>query len=148
VIDKAMVMKRFVMRAGAFVLLVASYGCGKQARLVPVEGIVRIGGEPAANIAVQFLPDAVAGEPRPSSFATTDDEGIFRLLVAGDRQGAVVGQHSIILADCDEERPAQGERLQRPPRLHGRYSTMAGGLRATVEEDGGRLEIDVPAIQK
>lgn len=127
-------------------MLILLPACGKQARLVPVEGVLRIGGEPAANIAIQFLPEEVEGELRPTSFATTDDEGRFRLLVAGGKVGAVVGQHSIILADCDEERPAQGEPMRRPPRLHGKYSTLGGGLKATVGEEGGPLEVDVPAL--
>lgn len=123
-------------------------GCRKQPKLVPVEGIVLIGGEPAANISVQFLPDAVGGEPRPTSFATTEQDGRFSLLAPEGKQGAVVGEHSVILADCDEERPAQGTPLKKPPRLDGKYSTLAGRLRATVTENGQPIEIVVPESVK
>lgn len=122
-------------------------GCRQEAKLVPVDGIVRIGGRPAANIAVQFLPDEVEGEPRPTSFATTDAEGRFRLIAHGGKEGAVAGGHAVILADCDEDRPPQGQPVRRPPRLHGKYSTIAGHLRATVAEAGGSVTIDVPALR-
>lgn len=121
-------------------------GCRKEARLVPVEGVVRIGGRPAANIAVQFLPDDVAGEPRPTSFATTDPEGRFRLMAPGGKEGAVTGGHAVILADCEEDRPPQGQPVRKPPRLHGKYTTIAGKLRATVADEGGEVTIDVPAL--
>ncbi len=120
-------------------------GCRKEAKLVPVAGVVRIGGRPAANIAVQFLPDDLAGEPRPTSFATTDSDGRFRLIVQGGKEGAVAGGHAVILADCDEDRPPQGQPMRRPPRLHGKYATISGNLRATVAETGGEVLIDVPA---
>jgi hypothetical protein len=126
--------------------LLFATGCGpKEAKLVPVEGVVLIGGSPAANIAVQFLPDDVPGELRPTSFATTDADGRFRLLAPGGKEGAVVGGHAVILADCDEERPTQGESMRRPPRLHGKYTTLAGKLRADVVEGGPPVMIDVPA---
>ena len=117
----------------------------KEPKLFPAAGEVRIGGKPAANIAVQFLPDEVVGEPRPTSFATTDADGRFQLRAPGGKDGAVLGGHSIILADCDEDRPAQGEASSRPPRLHGKYTTLAGKLRATVVENGPPLTIEVPA---
>lgn len=127
-------------------LAVLMTGCKKEPKLVPAEGVVRIGGRPAANIAVQFMPDEVPNEPRPTSFATTDAEGCFRLLAPGGKQGAVIGGHTVILADCDEERPAQGEAPRRPPRLHGKYTTLAGKLRAKVVEGGPPIAIDVPAF--
>ena len=121
-------------------------GCRKEAQLVPVEGYVRIGGRPAANIAVQFLPDDLPGEPRPTSFATTDAEGRFRLVAQDGKEGAVAGGHAVILADCDEDRPPQGQPVRRPPRLHGKYSTISGKLRANVAAEGGSVTIDVPAL--
>lgn len=135
--------RRLGLGLASCLLLVA--GCGRrEAKLVPAEGILLIGGRPAANIAVQFLPDEVPGELRPTSFATTDADGRFRLLAPGGKEGAVVGGHAVILADCDEERPAQGEAPNRPPRLHGKYTTLGGKLRADVVEGGPPITIDVP----
>ena len=68
-------------RSGRLVALVmaigivstGAVGCGPPVvRLVPAGGIVLIGGEPAADVSVQFLPDPLAGEVRPTSFAVTD----------------------------------------------------------------------------
>lgn len=131
---------------GLAVWIVLAAGCGRrEAKLVPAEGVLLIGGHPAANIAVQFLPDEVPGELRPTSFATTDADGRFRLLAPGGKEGAVVGGHAVILADCDEERPTQGEAVSRPPRLHSKYTTLGGRLRAEVLEGGSPITIDVPA---
>ena len=126
------------------VALATAIGCGSSApTLVPAEGVVLIDGEPAADISVQFLPDEIEGEPRPTSYAVTDAEGRFMLRTYEQGEGAVVGGHSVILVDTLEERPEQGEELTRPPRLDSRYSTITGGLRAEVSEGGSPITIEI-----
>jgi hypothetical protein len=127
------------------VLVSALPGCSRPVKLVPVEGVVEIGGRPANGIVVQFLPQPVDGEKRPTSFATTGEDGSFQLLTNDGKPGAVEGTHNVLLADTLEERPAQGSRASRPPRLDSRYTTMAGGLTATVSEGGGPITLKVPA---
>ena len=125
-------------------LMGVTSGCAKPVKLVPVEGIVEIGGQPAEGIVVQFLPQASDGEKRPTSFATTGSGGTFRLSTYDGKAGAVEGTHNVLLADTLEERPAQGSRAVKPPRLDSRYATMSGGLTATVSEGGEPIRVQVP----
>jgi hypothetical protein len=129
----------------AVVAVTAVVGCSKPAKLVPAAGSVQIGGKPADGIVVQFMPQPVEGEKRPTSFATTDAEGRFTLGTYDGLNGAVVGQHAVTLVDTLEERPAQGQRFTRPPRLDSKYATIGGGLTAEVVEGGPTIEITVPA---
>lgn len=122
-------------------------GCTKPVKLVEAGGVVEIDGKPAEGILVQFLPEAADGERRPSSFATTAADGSFTLMTHDGKPGAVIGRHAIVLADTLEERPAQGSRATRPPRLDGRYTTMSGGLNANVSEGGESIRVRVPAAQ-
>jgi hypothetical protein len=139
------VVHRWLALALAALMLVAvSAGCAKPVKLVPVEGVIEIGGKPAAGIVVQFLPQASDGEKRPTSFATTGADGTFRLSTYDGKPGAVEGTHNVLLADTLEERPAQGSRAVKPPRLASRFGTMAGGLTATVSEGGEAIKLQVP----
>jgi hypothetical protein len=128
----------------ALLLVAISSGCAKPVKLVPVEGVVEIGGKPAEGIVVQFLPQASDGEKRPTSFATTGADGTFRLSTYDGKPGAVEGMHNVLLADTLEERPAQGSRAVKPPRLDSRFGTMAGGLMATVSESGEAIRLQIP----
>ena len=119
-------------------------GCAKPVKLVSVEGFVEIDGKPAEGIVVQFLPQPSAGEKRPTSFATSGPDGGFRLSTYDGKVGAVEGTHNVLLADTLEERPAQGSRAVKLPRLDSRYSTITGGLTATVSEGGGPIKVQVP----
>ncbi len=119
-------------------------GCGNKVKLVPVEGVVKIGGKPAANISVQFMPDALKGSSGPTSQGTTDAEGKFRLTTHDGQNGAVPGPHTVILADLEEERAPQGRVATKASRLDSRYTTASGGLKAEVKEGGGPITLEVP----
>ncbi|MEM1062634.1 MAG: hypothetical protein AAGJ97_09965 [Planctomycetota bacterium] len=74
-------------------------GCsGGEFEIVPVSGVVRIGGEPAAHVKVEFQP---VGEdltnPGPKSIGYSDDEGRYTVATVGEsgRRGAVVGRHKV-----------------------------------------------------
>lgn len=137
---------RFATLGMIVVGLASVAGCGSSApTLVPAEGVVLIDGEPAADISVQFLPDEIEGEPRPTSYAVTDAEGRFTLRTYEQGEGAVLGGHNVILVDTLEERPEQGQELTRPPRVNSRYSTITGGLRAEVTEGGSPITIEISA---
>jgi hypothetical protein len=121
-----------------------SLGCGKQpAELVPVSGTVKIGGQPAANIMLRFMPDVMKENSGPTSSAITDENGQFTLKSDDGRDGAVVGDHVVTFVDMDEERPAQGEELTRPPRIDSILTTAAGGKRVTVVA-GQNVDFDLP----
>lgn len=144
---------RFMFLAGprrwcggfAFLALLSAVaaGCKPQIKLVPAAGTFTIGGKPAGNITVQFMPDVSQKGNGPTSYATTDGEGRFTLRTYDNREGAVPGPHVVTAVDLDEERPAQGQERTRPIRLDAKYSMVAQGIRVTVEE-GKPLTIDVP----
>jgi hypothetical protein len=140
--------RAFALRAVAGAVLVCATlfmsGCGNKVQLVPVDGVLKIGGKPAANISIQFLPDVVKGSGGPTSYATTDADGKFRLKTYDGQDGAVAGPHAIVLADLDEERPPQGVPLKKQPRLDSKYTTASGGLRAEVPAGGGSVPLEVP----
>lgn len=121
-------------------------GCTKPVKLVPASGVVLIDGKPAEGILVQFLPQTRDGRRMPTSFGTTGADGSFSLTTHDGQPGAVEGPHAVLLADTLEERPAQGQRATRPPRLDARHTTLAGGLTSTVTDGGEPIRIAVPAI--
>jgi hypothetical protein len=132
-------------RVTMLLLLVLTGGCGGQPKVVPVEGVVKLGGKPAANILVQFLPDTRKGGSGPTSTGTTDEQGRFRLKAQDGRDGAVPGTHMVVLVDLDEERPPQGQPMKKPPRLDPRYAApTASNLTAEVVEGGGPITLEVP----
>ena len=108
-------------------------------------GIVTVGGEPLADLEVQFMPDAAEGDAAPTSYGITGADGRFELRVRDGRVGAVPGRHFVIVTDVVEERPAQGQAPTRPPRVAARYATTAGGLTAVVGRSGAPIEIAIPA---
>lgn len=92
--------------AVAAILLLFS-GCGKGPfATVPVPGRGTLDGEPAARVTVLFSPvrQGDALEAGPSSMATTDAEGRYRLLVArqGGGTGAVPGKHLVAFSGLEE----------------------------------------------
>jgi len=129
---------------GSLLLLgLFALGCGGNVpKLVPVEGVVRINGKPAEGISIQFQPDIMQGSKGPTSFASSDKKGKFRLRTYDGKDGAVVGTHLVILVDEQEERPEQGKRASRPPRLAGKYAIPASTLRVEVKEGGGPVTLD------
>jgi len=129
----------------AVVCLAHAAGCSRPVKLVPAGGVVLIGGQPTEGVVVQFLPSGSAEEKRPSSFGTTGADGTFELTSQDGKPGAVEGRHAVLLIDTLEERPAQGTRVAKPPRLDPKYTTVAGGLSAEVVENGGTIKLEVPA---
>jgi len=120
-------------------------GCSRPtAKLVPAEGTLTIAGKPAGDVSLQFLPEDLEGEPRPTSFAITDADGRFRLKTYEGQEGAVEGTHTVLVVDTLEERPAQGEPAGRPPRVDPKHSTMTGGIRCQIAAGGGPIRLELP----
>jgi len=121
-------------------------GCGRrQVELVPAAGVLTIGGRPQADLELQFMPDLDGGRQGPTSYGITGPDGRFELRTRDGRVGAVPGRHCVVVTDLDEERPAQGQPLTRPPRIDSRYSTIASGLTVEVGRGGDPLEVDIPS---
>jgi hypothetical protein len=115
--------------------LAANGGCKSETPLIPVTGLLTIDGKPAANVSLQFLPDSLGGQTSgPSAYGTTDDQGRFTLQTHEGHTGAVEGLHVVMLADLDEERPAQGTAPTKPSRIPQVYATVSSPLRVTLQE--------------
>lgn len=128
------------MSAFALFLLV---GCSKGPELVPATGTIKIKGQPAANIAIQFLPDVKESTEGvwPTSTAISGEDGSFELRTADNQLGAVPGTHKLVLVDAAQER-AEQDKPVKPGRIDSTYS-IPGTLKATVEP-GKPIEINIP----
>jgi hypothetical protein len=124
-------------------------GCGGRARpFGEVEGTVRLGDRPLANVLVQFLPDPSRGSSGPTSEAITDDQGRYRLCSSpvgkkAGRDGAAVGWHSVVLVDLSASGTPQGKPPP-PARVPERYSLPGTTpLKFEVKEGSQTIDIDV-----
>ena len=124
---------RRVWRAAGLLLLALSAGCAGKVKLVPAEGVLKIDGKPAANVSLQFMPDALKGAKGPTSHAMTDENGRFVLKTFDGRDGAVEGPHRVVLADLAEERTPQGK-PSRPARLDATFTLPNQGIQAEVKD--------------
>lgn len=79
----------------------ACTGCSssKEYEVAPVSGTVTLDGAPAANVEVAFQPIGGAENPTPGpgSLAIADDQGRFTLRTIRDEDGAVVGNHRVLI---------------------------------------------------
>jgi len=91
------------MRRGlgcAFVVALLA-GCGKAPPppIVPVEGVVRVGGKPLPNVMVKFIPQIDYG-PEYVATGVTDKDGKFQLTCKG-QPGACACENIVVVAEAD-----------------------------------------------
>ena len=112
-------------------------GCGGNADLGTVAGVVTLDGQPLANATVEFIPTD-SGETRSSHDGTTDASGRYELYFSASTKGATPGAYTVRIwpPESDDE-PATAPVPKLPPR----YSTRSE-LTATVE--AGDNSIDFP----
>ena len=80
--------------AAGCLLLALLPGCGpKRPEMGRVEGVVTFQGKPLAEAEVMFVPRQVG---RPAS-GRTDQQGHFRLTTFEERDGALLGEHDVIV---------------------------------------------------
>jgi len=120
-------------------------GCGKARPVLgQVEGQVRLGDKPLANVVVQFLPDLSKETTGPPSSAVTDDEGHYHLRCDNQEEGAVVGWHRVVLCEITTERVRQGQERKQPPRVPERYRAAATTpLRVEVKPEAQTIDLEV-----
>jgi hypothetical protein len=80
-------------------VLLAPIGCGRKAPVAEVSGVVMLDGQPAPEMAVDFVPDTEKGTRGPPSSGSTDEQGKFDLVCDDGRGGAVIGFHRVIVKD-------------------------------------------------
>ncbi|MCA9195709.1 MAG: hypothetical protein KDB03_28260 [Planctomycetales bacterium] len=85
-------------------------GCGS-GNTAKVEGVVTLDGKPLPDIRVLFQPENKDSENLGvGSFGLTDSEGKFVLVLSdSESEGAVVGNHTVILSDKLTEDPEDSD---------------------------------------
>ena len=107
-----MTVRRFLPLAAGFALLLS--GCGGPV-MAPVKGKITCNGKPVKAAAVTFSPvpasegDKEAGKP---ATGFTEEDGTFVLSTFKTRDGAIVGQHKVLVM-IDETNPAKCPRETR-----------------------------------
>jgi hypothetical protein len=77
--------------------LVVAVGCGRSIRSVPVSGRVTLGGQPLADVALNFSP-ATGGDNAYAAYGKTDSDGRYSLrLVENNQPGASAGKNRVTL---------------------------------------------------
>jgi hypothetical protein len=108
--------------------------------------VVRVNGQPAKKVAVEFHPDATRGAGGPSSRGETDDQGRYTLTFAtGDRSGdgAVVGWHKVVLSDLQLAASETGRGV--PIRFGPEFGVVTTTpLQFEVKSGPQTIDIDVP----
>lgn len=97
----------------ALIGLFTAGGCERDARPVPMEGVLTFEGKPLAKARVQFTPVA-SGRP---AFGLTDEEGRFRLTTYEAGDGALPGSYKVTVTHYLETREGapQAPRSERAP---------------------------------
>jgi len=114
-------------------------GCGGGGpELAPVEGTVTLDGTPLPAAHVVFQPQ---GPGSPSS-GITDENGHYELLYALDREGAMVGRHTVRITTYAQGRADEnGEPTFTPERVPPRYNSQSELVR---EVESGSNTFDFP----
>lgn len=130
----------------ALAALVTS-GCGGSGPLVPVEGVVKINGQPAGNLQVIFTQaEAVPGKQRKAGAAISDASGRFVIKPNDGSPGLPPGKYKIAVVDnnlaVDEEPdPNKPPIPNRIPRMYA--DVLSTPLDVDVVEGKTQYEINV-----
>ncbi len=76
-----------------FLVLLAIVGCKEKSGTVPVQGIVKLDGQPLKDAAVQFVPQGTGRD----ATATTDANGKFVMSTFEPRDGAMPGSYKVVI---------------------------------------------------
>lgn len=78
-------------------------------KLVPVQGIVKIDGQPGANLMVSFAPEGQ--EDVGVSTGMTDEQGSYELRYKGAHSGAPLGRYRVRIQHSDPAEVSEDELL-------------------------------------
>jgi hypothetical protein len=118
--------------------------------MAQVAGVVMLDGKPMPEALVEFLPDSDKGTHGPVSAGITDEEGRFRLLSHDKRDGAVVGNHRVLVQDARSIPQAVSEATPvkppppKPSRIPTTYASVANTpLREEVKPGTQTITLEV-----
>lgn len=105
-------------------------GCGGQ-NMAPVKGRVMFNGKPVKEAALTFSPIGAPGQKETGKPGTgfTDVEGNFVLSTFANYDGALVGNHNVLVM-VDDTNPAKCKRLKNMP-----FEVKPGQNELTIEMD-------------
>lgn len=113
--------------------------------IVPVKGRVLLDGEPLAGARVTFIPispiDSAQGDPQPMSYGITDAEGSYSLQQADGTEGAVKGQHTVMISKPIDRSSAPASVDSRPNAVPDFYR-QHGYLKRHVMPLAGSQQMD------
>jgi len=93
--------RRHCLGLPVLALAIGIAGCSRDVPLAPVSGMVKMNGKAIGNVRVDFNPDPDKGTTGRGSTGTTDDNGNFKLVYDDGREGAIIGNHRVVLTDLD-----------------------------------------------
>ena len=143
-------MRRLHALAAA-ILIPGLVGCGGDGlRRVPVQGKLTARGVPLANATIQFIPaDSTKGE---GGIAKSENDGSFVLIGSRAGEKAIVpGKYKVrvsrLVGRDGSTLPADAKQADYPDAkesVPAPYSSINSPLEATVPEEGGAVNVDVP----
>jgi hypothetical protein len=134
-------MARHTLFAAAVVFVA---GCAAREERGQVEGTVRRNGQPVANVAVVFLPEAGPGR----ATGRTDAQGRYQLQTDDGHDGAAVGAYRVVIEDLAvyaAPRSPDGTLLRKPaPRFAAHYTDpLRTPLRRDVHAGAQTVDLDL-----
>jgi hypothetical protein len=99
-------------------LALIAVGCTSPPPLGEVEGVVRVGGKPLADVLVTFLPDTDQDHRGERAAGKTDAEGRYRLRREQGQNGTMIGVYRVVIEDLaiySAPRTSDGTLLAKPP---------------------------------
>jgi hypothetical protein len=136
---------RRAILGGALALAALAAGCGGSEELAPVEGVVRLDGQPLGKGIVTFVP--AAGR---SASGTLGSDGTFQLGTYGKTDGALVGKHMVTITATEAPQGPPNFDVDRPnaaaPKtlVPARYAVAGNGLTFEVKSgETNRADFDL-----
>jgi hypothetical protein len=106
-------------------LVLAGSGCGgRNAKPVPVEGVVTFNGEPVKGATITFLPD---GDGGVQAVGRTGSNGVFRLMTFTSGDGAIPGSYKVVITKTEPPEGAIQLDPKKPDEMMKNYYKMMGG---------------------
>jgi hypothetical protein len=141
-----MSIRKFPSLGAAALLLVLPTGCSDGPKVVKVTGTLKYKGAPVPNALIHFMPEH--GRP---SWATTDDQGRFKVNYDADQDGAVVGKHKVHLefrptAAADVEAAMYGNKpkmSKEVAELFDRYGPEKSPLTVEIKSDTNEVNLNL-----
>ncbi|OAI53176.1 hypothetical protein AYO47_05385 [Planctomyces sp. SCGC AG-212-M04] len=133
---------RFLSLSLLFVLPLSFFGCGGASgpELGTVTGKVMLDGQPVQKATIMFTP-----EKGPPSYGGTNAQGEYTLMFTADKNGAVLGKHTVTIESGNPETDDRGKPLpdQKVTKVPRKYTSKAGGLTADVKAGSNTFDFNL-----